>query len=115
MDRLKGGEVSRLEELEHRRDKLAGHLQEAKRRLAEEQEKLKETGLSDDPPQTADLDARRQDLQDAREHLTRLENQQYLLEEAQAAEAEAAETLRPTDGRSPKIAPDVVDQAVRMA
>lgn len=115
MEFLSGRERERLEELEKRREQLLGDRREADLQLTEARTELEKTGQAENPPEAADLDARRQDLADARDHNTRLVQQREQLDDARGREETAAEALRPLDDRVLKIDPGTVDSAVRMA
>ncbi|MCF8025651.1 MAG: hypothetical protein K9K82_09200 [Desulfobacteraceae bacterium] len=115
MDLLIGEEADRLDKLERKRDGLLNDQREAQKRQSQAQKNLEQTGLADNPPSSADIEARRQDLEEAREYNTKLKELRSQLAEAQSAEKEAAEALKPTHDRVPRLEPDEVNQAASIA
>jgi len=115
MGRLMGNEADRLQEYEARRERLQEERKSAERDRTTAQAALQETGLADYVPETANLEARRQDLEDLRQHQSRLEDRQRQLDAAQAEENTSLESLRSVGDEAPTIDHETVDRAVRMA
>lgn len=115
MDKLVGDEKERLEELEGRQVRLTNERREAEESRTLAQRNVDATGLGETPPDSADLDARKQDLDDARECDTRLREFQSQLAEAKARESEAASSLGAPADQIPTLSPDTVDRAAQMA
>lgn len=115
MARLRGDEGKTLGKLDERRKKVEKERGEWKRKRAEAEGTLDETGLGDDAPNPAELELHREHVQKVRELLrdraARLEERARAL----ADERTAAGRLGAPGDRLPALGPDAVSEAEKLA
>jgi DNA repair protein SbcC/Rad50 len=114
MERLRGDELERLARLDQRRGELRAALETVARRREETQAALTKTGLAAARPDESQLQSHEQKLSAARRLQEQLAYRRRELEQAQAAESSARESLG-GGGTPPRLTPESITRAEKMA
>lgn len=114
MDRLRGDELQRLEDLDGKRKKLRRELDVQAQAREEAKRRLQKTGLAEGRPESRDLQVRARDLEQARRKADQRDQKQEEFEKAATAEEQALGYLG-GDQDVPRLDPDSVSQAETLA
>ncbi|TDT41468.1 uncharacterized protein YhaN [Halospina denitrificans] len=115
MERLHGDETRRLQGLEDQLDKLRNEHREAEQARSRASQAMVDTGLAEAAPAEEDIEACRENLEEAGHCAAKLTEQQGTLDRARAREQEAVASLHPTADDEPALHPDAVAQATRLS
>ena len=115
MERLNGEEITRLQALEGQLERLRNEYTEAKQALSRASQAMADTGLAEDAPDEQAIEACRQNLEEAGHCAARLTEQQGALDRARAREQQAVASLHPSNNDDPRLEPDAVERATRLA
>ena len=114
LERLRGDEVTRLDDIDRKRASLREALGVGAAALEEAERRLQESGLAEGRPQVADLRVQSHHLAEARRKADQREGQQQRLAEAGAARARALIQLG-ADRALPHLDPGSVSRAEGLA
>lgn len=112
---LQGDERERLEQLEAQQDRCQQALENAQLSMDQAQAQIDATGLTAQPPTAAEMAARGDDLDQARQLAVSAEEKSQALDQALAEQQQAAAGLNRAPGALPSVTPEQVDQASRLA
>lgn len=114
MPRLRGDELSRIEQLASRRRALLGGIEAQTRESDLARERLQQTGLAAERPDPQELAARARDLQEARHKHEQVEQEQMRLERHRTTEQEALSNLG-GQTNTPTLDPQSISDAENLA
>ena len=114
MDKLRGNEPDRLQNLEEKQDGLKQKLQEQERRLERAETRLADTGLQQEKPDRPDLDAIDQRLRQLAQKTERRNNAREQLARAEAVLKTARKPFNDA-GAPPKLDVPALEQAEQVA